>query len=62
MTSTSAPRAPYRPGDRFDAACTQFEARLEAHLAAAQRRFLTCFAVALTLQTLVLAVAILATR
>jgi hypothetical protein len=62
MTSAPAPQAATRPGDRFDAACTEFEARFEARLAAAHRRFLTCFAAALTLETVLLAAAIVATR
>ncbi len=62
MTSAPAPLAPSRPGDRFEAACTEFEARFEAHLAAAHRRFLAWFAAALAVETVVLATAIVTTR
>ena len=62
MTSAPAPLAPSRPGDRFDAACTEVESHFAAHLAAAHRRFLAWFAAVLALETVVLATAIVTTR
>ncbi len=58
MTSAPAPLAPSRPGDRFDAACTEVEARLDA----IYRRSTAWMVAMFTIQTLVLATAIVATR
>lgn len=58
MTSEAAPQAPSPPGDPFDPAYYDFEARLDA----IYRRSTAWMVAMFTIQTLVLATAIVATR